>query len=67
MQRNPDIRLVPVWLENLNRVLPKGSRLVVPVICSATFGEAITGPGENETKADFLNRAKTALEALSHA
>lgn len=66
IQRHPDARLVPVWLENLNRVLPKGSRLVVPIICSATFGEAIPGPGTDETKLDFLNRAKAALEALSH-
>ncbi|MFT8209500.1 MAG: lysophospholipid acyltransferase family protein [Symbiopectobacterium sp.] len=67
MQRYPNARLVPVWLENLNRVLPKGSRLVVPIICSATFGEAISGPEQDETKIDFLNRAKQALEALSHA
>ena len=55
------------WLENLNRVLPKGSRLVVPIICSATFGEPLDGPAEGETKAAFLARAKSALEALSHA
>ncbi|MCW2481347.1 lysophospholipid acyltransferase family protein [Candidatus Symbiopectobacterium sp. NZEC135] len=67
LQRYPDARLVPVWLENLNRVLPKGSRLVVPIICSATFGEAITGPAQDETKIEFLNRAKQALEVLSHA
>ena len=66
-QRYPGVRLVPVWLENLNRVLPKGSRLVVPVICSATFGEPLAGPAEGETKAAFLARAKTALEALSDA
>ncbi|WP_252317198.1 MULTISPECIES: hypothetical protein [Symbiopectobacterium] len=58
---------MPVWLENLNRVLPKGSRLVVPIICSATFGEAIAGPAQDETKIEFLNRVKQALEALSHA
>ncbi|WP_045853486.1 lysophospholipid acyltransferase family protein [Raoultella terrigena] len=67
MLRHPDVRLVPVWLENLNRVLPKGSRLVVPIICSATFGEPLDGPAEGETKAAFLARAKSALEALSHA
>ncbi|KNC92312.1 lysophospholipid acyltransferase family protein [Trabulsiella odontotermitis] len=66
MQRYPDAQLVPVWLENLNRVLPKGSKLVVPIICSATFGSPLCGPAEDETKAEFLDRAKVALEALSH-
>ena len=36
-RKNPNVQLVPIYLENLNRVLPKGSRLVVPVICSAIF------------------------------
>ncbi|ACX89685.1 1-acyl-sn-glycerol-3-phosphate acyltransferase [Pectobacterium parmentieri] len=61
----PDIELVPVWLENLNRVMPKGSRLVVPIICHATFGEPIQGVAEMESKQDFLERAKQALEELS--
>lgn len=61
---NPGVELVPVYLENLNRVLPKGSLLVVPVLCSATFGEPIASPEETETKQDFLLRAKAALEAL---
>ncbi|KFC05393.1 1-acyl-sn-glycerol-3-phosphate acyltransferase [Trabulsiella guamensis ATCC 49490] len=67
MQRYPEAQLIPVWLENLNRVLPKGSKLVVPIICSATFGSPLSGPAEHETKAEFLDRAKVALEALSHA
>lgn len=65
-QRMPQVQLVPVWLENMNRVLPKGSRLVVPIICTATFGEPISGPMEQETKREFLTRAKEALEALTH-
>lgn len=65
-QRCPEARLVPVWLENMNRVLPKGSRLVVPIICRARFGEPITGPAADESKTDFLARATQALEALAH-
>lgn len=61
----PQVELVPVWLENLNRVLPKGSRLVVPIICSATFGSPVAGPREEEDKAAFLARAQSALEALA--
>lgn len=60
----PHIHFVPVYLNNLNRVLPKGSKLVVPIICSAIFGSAISPLHENETKADFLLRAKQALKDL---
>lgn len=60
----PEAELIPVYLENLNRVLPKGSKLTVPIICYATFGPALAGLFKDETKEDFLNRAKHALEAL---
>ncbi|KAB8308457.1 MULTISPECIES: lysophospholipid acyltransferase family protein [Rahnella] len=62
---NPDVELVPVYLENLNRVLPKGSRLVVPILCSATFGEPVESIREGEEKAEFLLRARAALETLA--
>ena len=65
-RRMPEAQLVPVWLENMNRVLPKGSRLVVPIICTATFGAPIDTPDGDESKQDFLARAKTALEALAN-
>lgn len=63
-RKNPNVQLVPIYLENLNRVLPKGSRLVVPVICSAIFGAPIGSTHENESKQEFLVRAKSALEEL---
>ncbi|MEX5384137.1 lysophospholipid acyltransferase family protein [Cronobacter muytjensii] len=65
-RRTPQAQLVPVWLENMNRVLPKGSHLVVPVICTATFGLPEPTPVDDETKAAFLARTKTALEALAN-
>ncbi|WP_392561632.1 lysophospholipid acyltransferase family protein [Orbus sturtevantii] len=61
----PDIELVPVYLNNLNRVLPKGSKLLVPIICSAIFGSPINSPTEDETKKSFLARAKLELEKLA--
>lgn len=63
-RKNPNVQLVPIYLENLNRVLPKGSRLVVPVICSALFGAPIESTTEEESKQEFLIRAKIALEEL---
>lgn len=60
----PDIDLVPVWINNLNRVMPKGEFVPIPLICTVTFGEALR-IGADEEKATFLQRAEAALLALS--
>lgn len=62
----PGIDLVPVWLENLNRVLPKGALIPVPLMCKVNFGAALR-LDENETKAEFLQRSRDALLSLSPA
>jgi len=63
-RQRPGINLVPVYLENLNRVLPKGSSLVVPMLCSATFGKPIRLlPGESRDA--FLARAYQSLMELA--
>jgi 1-acyl-sn-glycerol-3-phosphate acyltransferase len=59
-KRKPDVELVPAYLENLNRILPKGEMLAVPLISSLTFGAAMH-PGENEEKSEFLERARAAV------
>lgn len=59
-KRYPKIPLVPVQLENLSRILPKGSRLPVPLIAQARFGEPMRLL-EGETKPDFLARARACL------
>ncbi len=56
----PEADLVPVWIENLNRVLPKGTLVPVPLMCSVTFGAAMR-IGAEETSEAFLDRARTAL------
>lgn len=59
-RRRPDAELVPVLIDNLNRVLPKGEVLPVPLLCSVTFGQPIRlEPGES--KPDFLVRARQAV------
>lgn len=59
----PDIELVPVFLENLNRVLPKGEILPVPILCSAHFGTPIR-LADGEPKRTFLARARAGLASL---
>jgi 1-acyl-sn-glycerol-3-phosphate acyltransferase len=54
------VRFVPVWIENLRRVLPKGAMLPIPLACSVRFGEPLTLVPQEE-KQQFLQRARQAL------
>jgi 1-acyl-sn-glycerol-3-phosphate acyltransferase len=60
----PGVELVPVYLDNLRRALPKGSLVPVPISCVARFGTPIA-LAERETKPKFLERARAAVEALA--
>jgi 1-acyl-sn-glycerol-3-phosphate acyltransferase len=62
-QRFPEVVLVPAWIHNVQRVMPKGEVVPVPVLCSVTFGEPVR-PGADEGRAAFLARARTAVMAL---
>ncbi len=56
----PELDAMPVYLENLNRVLPKGAFLPVPLLSRVTFGPPIRLE-HDESKADFLARARAAV------
>ena len=60
----PQVELVPVFLDNLRRALPKGSLVPVPLSCIARFGAPIRLE-EGEAKPDFLNCAREAVVALA--
>ncbi|HYM74532.1 MAG TPA: lysophospholipid acyltransferase family protein [Candidatus Dormibacteraeota bacterium] len=59
-QQRPGLRLVPAYLNNLNRILPKGEVLPVPFLSRLTFGPAITLDA-GESKPAFLLRAREAV------
>jgi len=63
-ENRPDVELVPVWIENLNRVLPKGEVIPIPFACTVTFGAPIQ-LAEGEEKAAFLKRAEQHVLQLS--
>jgi len=63
-QERPDVELVPVWIANLNRVMPKGRALPLPLLCTLSFGAALERI-EGESKDAFLERARNALLALA--
>jgi 1-acyl-sn-glycerol-3-phosphate acyltransferase len=59
-QRFPDVVLVPAWIHNVQRVIPKGEVIPVPVLCSVTFGAPVQLAAD-EARADFLQRARQAV------
>lgn len=59
----PDVELVPCWIENMSRVLPKGKFLPVPLLCRVIFGEPVK-LDEGEDRQAFLDRARDSLLAL---
>jgi 1-acyl-sn-glycerol-3-phosphate acyltransferase len=65
-RQRPEIDLVPVWIANLNRVMPKGEIIPIPLICTVTFGEPIH-LHSGEAKDAFLARATAALLATAPA
>lgn len=62
--RHPEVELVPVWIENLGRVMPKGSFMPAPLLCTLVFGEALHLQ-HKETRDEFLSRTRAALLALA--
>ena len=62
-KKRPDLELVPVYIDNLNRVLPRGEVLPVPLLSCITFGAPMWLEA-GELKADFLQRARDAVRTL---
>ncbi len=62
-RQKPELALVPAYLENLNRILPKGQFLPVPLISRVTFG-APEFFNPTESKASFIERMHDAVCAL---
>ena len=61
--RFPQVVLVPAWINNVQRVMPKGEVVPVPILCSVTFGAPIA-LGEGEDRSGFLLRARHAVMSL---
>ncbi len=62
-KKRPDLELVPVYLNNMNRIMPKGEFLPVPLLSCITVGPPMwLEPGES--KNDFLERARNEIIKL---
>lgn len=62
-RRFPQVVLVPAWIQNIQRVMPKGEVVPVPILCSVTFGAPVV-LGADEERRPFLDRARDAVIAL---
>ena len=60
----PSAQLVPVYLENLHRSLPKGAVLPIPMTCTVRFGAPVA-LAAGETKEAFLERARDEVVKLA--
>jgi 1-acyl-sn-glycerol-3-phosphate acyltransferase len=63
-QQFPQAELIPVYLENLHRAMPKGAVLPIPMTCTVRFGAPIKLEPE-ESKEIFLTRARDAVLTLA--
>lgn len=63
-QKYPHIDLVPVYLDNVYRCMPKGKIIPLPLICSVRFGAPLERI-DSEDKKDFLSRAQNSVIGLS--
>ncbi len=62
-KRRPDLELIPVHIDNMNRILPRGQVLPVPLLSCITFGPPLWLE-RNEAKVEFLGRARDAVRRL---
>jgi len=59
----PEVVLIPTWINNVQRVMPKGEVIPVPVLCSVTFGAPLKLAADEDRHA-FSARARDAMIAL---
>jgi len=64
-KKRPDLELIPVYLGNMSRILPRGKTLPVPMLSTVIFGPPIWLE-EGENKDDFLTRARQAIINLKN-
>ncbi len=62
-KKRPELELIPVHIDNVNRVLPRGEFLPVPLLSCISFGPPMWLEA-NESKPQFLQRAREAVRSL---
>jgi len=60
----PHVEMIPVWIDNTYRVLPKGTAVPIPLLCSVAFGTPMHLAAD-ESKEVFLSRLRRTMLELS--
>ena len=60
-QQFPEASVIPVYLQGAGRVLPRGTRFIVPFNCNAIIGKAFQWTG---SKKSFMQQLKSTIETL---
>ncbi|ANF81743.1 acyl-phosphate glycerol 3-phosphate acyltransferase [Acinetobacter sp. NCu2D-2] len=62
-QNHPHVEIIPVWISNLKRVMPKGALIPLPLLSTVSFGQPLA-VSQDMDKALFLELARKQLLAL---
>jgi 1-acyl-sn-glycerol-3-phosphate acyltransferase len=62
-KKRPDLEAIPVHIDNMNRILPRGEFLPVPLLTCISFGPPVWLE-RGEPKNHFLDRAREAVRRL---
>ena len=62
-KKRPDLELIPVYLNNMNSILPRGKTIPVPMLSRVVFGPPLWLE-VGETKENFLGRARQEVVKL---
>ncbi len=62
-QQFPQVEIIPVWISNLKRVMPKGAFLPLPLLSTVIFGAPLTHSADWD-KTQFLEHARQQLLEL---
>ena len=65
IQRNPEVDVIPVYLDNIYKTLPKGKNVILPYNCSIRFGEPIKF--ESLEMDDILHTAEKAIQKVKES
>ncbi|MDG2139425.1 MAG: lysophospholipid acyltransferase family protein [Flavobacteriales bacterium] len=65
IQRNPEVDVIPVYLDNIYKTLPKGKNVILPYNCSITFGDPIKF--ESLEMDDILHTAEKAIQKVKES
>ncbi|MDO5308116.1 MAG: lysophospholipid acyltransferase family protein [Planctomycetia bacterium] len=65
VKKKPELEIIPIYLDNMNRILPKGVLLPAPMLSRVLFGAPIWFE-KNESKDAFLVRTRESVLALKN-